>query len=135
MSNHNTVPEKVPSSFSSLLKITVDLMMIFIPSIGYIFQAIKFKQTKSSKGFSKTLCLLLLLANILRIFFWLGKPFSITLLYQSIVVIISQIYLIHVYLQFQDKSKRNLSPEKTMLEHMTDWKDTLSPSENMELGS
>ena len=128
MSNYNTVPENAPSPFSSLLKITIDLMMICIPSIGYIFQAIKFKQTKSSKGFSKTLCLLLLLANILRIFFWLGKLFSITLLYQSIVVIISQIYLIHVYLQYQDKSKRNLSPEKTTLEHMTDWKDTLSPS-------
>jgi len=126
MSNYNS--ENGPSSFSSLLKITVDLMMIFIPSIGYIFQAIKFKQTKSSKGFSKTLCLLLLLANILRIFFWLGKPFSITLLYQSIVVIISQIYLIHVYLQYQDTSKRSLSPEKTTLEHMTDWKDTLTPS-------
>ena len=83
MSNHNTVPEKVPSLFSSLLKITVDLMMIFIPSIGYIFQAIKFKQTKSSKGFSKTLCLLLLLANILRIFFWLGKPFSIISIYSG----------------------------------------------------
>ena len=128
MPNFNTVPEKEHSSLSSLLKTAFDLMMIFIPSIGYIFQAIKFKQTKSSKGFSKSLCLLLLLANILRIFFWLGKSFSITLLYQSIVVIISQIYLIHVYLQYQDKSKRNLSPEKTMLEYMTDWKDTLSPS-------
>lgn len=52
-----------------LLKTFNDILMVFLPSIGYIFQAMKFKQTKSSKGFAKFLCLLLLLANILRIFF------------------------------------------------------------------
>ena len=99
--------------------------MIFVPSIGYCFQGIKFQKTKSSKGFSKNLCLLLLLANILRIFFWIGKKFSITLLYQSIVVIISQVYLIHYFLKYQDNSKRNIVPEKSILEHMTSWGDTL----------
>ena len=127
-SNYGNNSENIPSTFSSLIKLTVDLMMIFIPSIGYIFQAIKFKQTKSSKGFSKTLCLLLLLANILRIFFWIGKPFSITLLYQSIIVILSQIYLIHVFLQYNERAKKIISSEKTILEHMTNWRQTLNPS-------
>ena len=76
-SNYGNNSENIPLTFSSLIKLTVDLMMIFIPSIGYIFQAIKFKQTKSSKGFSKTLCLLLLLANILRIFIYLNYEFKI----------------------------------------------------------
>ena len=127
-SNYGDNSENIPSTFSSLIKLTVDLMMIFIPSIGYIFQAIKFKQTKSSKGFSKILCLLLLLANILRIFFWIGKPFSITLLYQSIIVILSQIYLIHVFLQYNERAKKIISSEKTILEHMTNWRQTLNPS-------
>ena len=116
------------SLFVTLLKNSVDLLMIFIPSIGYFFQGLKFKQTKSSKGFSKSLCLLLLLANILRIFFWMGKKFSITLLYQSIVVIISQIYLIHAFLEYQDNSKKKLAPEKSILEQMTSWRETLTPS-------
>ena len=116
------------SLFSILLTNSIDLLMIFIPSIGYFFQGLKFKRTKSSKGFSKSLCLLLLLANILRIFFWIGKKFSITLLYQSIVVIMSQIYLIHEFLEYQDKSKRPLVQEKSILNQMTSWKDTLNPS-------
>ena len=48
-------------------------MMIFIPSIGYIFQAIKFKQTKSSKGFSKTIKLFL---KLLAFFFIQNKSFG-----------------------------------------------------------
>ena len=122
--------EKIPqisSNFSFLLKIAIDLLMIFVPSIGYFFQASKFKQTKSSKGFSKTLCLLLLLANILRIYFWIGKNFSKTLLYQSIVVIISQIYLIHYYLKYQENYKKEKIPEKSIISHMKNWKDILNP--------
>lgn len=119
---------KEPTSvYSSLFKLSIDLLMIFVPSIGYFFQAIKFKQTKSSKGFSKSLCLLLLLANILRIFFWIGKPFSKTLLYQSIVVIISQIYLIHYYLKYREKPKDVIYPEKSFYQHMISWKETLNP--------
>ena len=60
-------------TFTYLFKSSIDMIMIFVPSIGYFFQALKFKQTKSTKGFAKFLCFLLLLANILRIFFWLGK--------------------------------------------------------------
>ena len=117
-----------PSLFASLLQMSIDLLMIFIPSIGYFFQALKFKQTKSSKGFSKSLCLLLLLANILRVFYWIGKKFSLTLLYQSIIVIISQIYLIHYFLKYQDKSIKDIVPEKSILEQMTTWRDILNPS-------
>ena len=118
-----------PSSSSpSLLKLSADFLMIFLPSFGYFFQAIKFQKTKSSKGFSKSLCLLLLLANILRLYFYIGRPFAKSLLYQSIVVIISQIYLIHYYLKYQERSKDDLPPEKSVLNHMISWKDIITPS-------
>ena len=113
------------TSFSYYSKFLADLMMIFIPSVGYFFQAMKFKQTKSTKGFAKFLCLLLLIANILRIFFWFGKKFDLTLLYQAIVVIISQIYLIHVYLEYQDDLPK--SKEKTLAESLTNWNETINP--------
>ena len=116
------------SSSPSLFKLSVDLFMIFLPSFGYFFQGIKFQKTKSSKGFSKSLCLLLLLANILRIYFYIGRPFAKGLLYQSIVVIISQIYLIHYYLKYQEKSKDELPPEKSILNHITTWKEIIKPS-------
>ena len=118
-----------PSSSSpSLLKLSADFLMIFLPSFGYFFQAIKFQKTKSSKGFSKSLCLLLLLANILRLYFYIGRPFAKSLLYQSIVVIISQIYLIHYYLKYQERSKDDLPPEKSILNHMISWKQIITPS-------
>ena len=116
------------SSSPSILKLSADFLMIFLPSFGYFFQAIKFQKTKSSKGFSKSLCLLLLLANILRIYFYIGRPFEKSLLYQSIVVIISQIYLIHFYLKYQERSKDELPPEKSILNHMTSWNEIITPS-------
>ena len=114
----------------SFLKLSADFLIIFLPSVGYLFQAIKFQQTKSSKGFSKSLCLLLLLANILRIYFWIGKPFEKSLLFQSIVVIISQIYLIHYYLKYQEKPRdiNKIPQEKSILNHMISWKDIFIPS-------
>ena len=69
--------------------------MVTGPSLGYFLQSLKFKKTKSSKGFSKSICLIIYLAQILRVFFWIGKPFKITLLYQSILIIIFQLS-IHV---------------------------------------
>ena len=118
-----------PSSSSpSLLKLSVDLFMIFLPSFGYFFQGIKFQKTKSSKGFSKSLCLLLLLANIFRIYFYIGRPFAKSLLYQSIVVIISQIYLIHYYLKYQEKTMDELPPEKSIINHLSSWRDIITPS-------
>ena len=118
----DNLPEK--NSFYSIIKLSADILMIFIPPIGYIFQALKFKQTKSSKGFAKFLCLLLLLANILRIFFWFGKKFSLPLLFQAILVIISQIYLIHAYLEYQEDLP--MKTEKTFREYLTNWKETLN---------
>ena len=118
-----------PSSSSpSLLKLSADFLMIFLPSFGYFFQGIKFQKTKSSKGFSKSLCLLLLLANIFRIYFYIGRPFAKSLLYQSIVVIISQIYLIHYYLKYQEKTKDELPPEKSIINHLSSWRDIINPS-------
>ncbi len=118
-------------------------MMIFFPSIGYFLQAYKFKKNKSSKGFSKLLCLILLIANILRIFFWFGKKFNKTLLYQSCVVIISQLFLIHSYLLYrEDKSlKKDLEEMPIDIKQSEDkstngisiksilfnWKETLNP--------
>ena len=122
-SSFGNISENNP--FSSIIKYSADILMIFIPSIGYIFQAMKFKQTKSSKGFARFLCLLLLIANILRVFFWFGKKFSLPLLFQAIIVIISQIYLIHVYLEYQEDLP--MKTEKTMNEYLTNWKETLSP--------
>ena len=83
----------------------MDIAMIIVPLITYLFQILKFNKTKSSKGFSKFICLLLFLGNILRIFFWYGIHFRKVLLYQSIGIVFFQIILIHLCVKYQDDSK------------------------------
>lgn len=88
-------------SFSTIITL-IDIGMVLCPVIGYITQAHKFKTKGSSKGFSLYVTLLILTSNILRIFFWFGKHFTKVLLYQSLIVILSQIYLIKRYLDYSD---------------------------------
>jgi len=85
----------VINDFDSISKMFMDSILIFGPNIAYISQISKFRKLNSSQGFSKKICLLILIANILRIFFWIGKRFDITLLYQSIVAIIMQLFLLN----------------------------------------
>ena len=91
--------------------IFLDLFMTFAPSLNYLFQARKFNETKSSKGFSIFLCLVTLLSHTLKVFFWFGKKFKFTLLLQSILVINMQLYLIHLcikYKEFKENSSVSL---------------------------
>ncbi|CAO3625563.1 unnamed protein product [Cunninghamella echinulata] len=90
--------------------------MIVGPVVGYIDQYRIILQKESSAGFNAKTCAILLFANILRIFFWLGKRFDTTLLIQSIVMIIAQLILLQVVLKYRhDPSPTtlysNLGPE------------------------
>ena len=100
-----SITEKKNKSFlEKLTDFSMDIAMIAAPLLTYFFQINKFHKTKSSKGFSKFICLLLFLGNIFRIFFWFGTHFKRTLLYQSIGIVIFQIILIHLCVKYQDLS-------------------------------
>jgi len=98
-------------TFEEYFKLIIDMFMIFGPNIGYIAQILKFREVNSSEGFSKMISFILLMANILGIFFWIGKQFSVVLLYQSIVAIIMQLILLRECLllspQFNEHYKNN----------------------------
>ena len=115
--------------------ILIDIFMVIGPSLGYLIQSLKFKKTKSSKGFSKSICLIIYTSQILRVFFWIGKPFKITLLYQSILIIFFQVYLIYLWILYHDiKPKNNINKnnqvndKKEIIEYIIDWSDTISPN-------
>ena len=115
--------------------ILIDIFMVTGPSLGYLIQSLKFKKTKSSKGFSKSICLIIYVSQILRVFFWIGKPFKITLLYQSILIICFQVYLIYLWILYHDiKPKNNINKnnqvndKKEIIEYIIDWSDTISPN-------
>ena len=105
-------PKKKNSFINFFINSGMDLAMIFAPLITYLFQIFKFNKTKSSKGFSKFICFLLFMGNTLRIFFWFGTHFKVTLLYQSIGIVIFQIILIHFSVKYQgDQIQKSLLPE------------------------
>ena len=111
---------------SVIYKMIAELVITFYPSFGYIFQVNKFKRKKSSRGFSKYICLILLISNILRIYYWVGKQYSISLLYQSVVVIVCQLFIMHYYIRYRDLPENVIFPEKTIIQHLTNWKETLN---------
>ena len=92
----------VHHSFASAITNIINIGMIFAPCIGYMTQALKFKNKKSSTGFSLCICLVLIISNVLRIYFWFGRQFTVVLLFQSLIVILSQMYLIKVYLDYKE---------------------------------
>lgn len=80
----------------------VDCAMVVGPSLAFFIQIQAIKTVKSSEGFNKLLVLVLLVANILRIFFWYGKHFSLVLLFQSILMIATQLYLLYICLYYSN---------------------------------
>ncbi|CAO3681925.1 unnamed protein product [Rhizopus stolonifer] len=75
--------------------------MVVAPVIGYVDQYFIIKRNKSSAGFNLVTCGILLSANILRIFFWLGKRFDNTLLFQSILMILSMLILLEIAVRYK----------------------------------
>ena len=134
------VKSRLSYKFTDFLILLIDILMVIGPSLSYFFQSLKFKKTKSSKGFSKSICLIIYTSHILRVFFWLGKPFKITLLYQSILIILFQIYLIHLWVKYHKTiepnkninqnqiNKFNVYEKKDFIEYILDWSDTISPN-------
>ena len=90
----------------------IDFFMVFGPSLGFFIQIMKIQQEKTSEGFSKLLVLILLIANILRIFFWIGKHFTIVLLLQSILMVLTQFYLLYVCLKYSHHTQEKINEEK-----------------------
>ena len=90
--------------------ISFDFFIAIAPSTNYLFQIKKFSKTKSSKGFSIYLCFITLLSHSLRIFFWIGKKFKLSLLIQSILVVFMQLILIHLCVKYDD-SENSYSDE------------------------
>ena len=57
-------------TFKGFVIFIIDISIVIGPSLGYLMQLLKFNKTKSSKGFSKSICLIIYLSQILRVFFF-----------------------------------------------------------------
>lgn len=87
--------EDVEASWT-LLSWLASCLMVFGGALPYVPQYQEIQKTSNTEGFSTRVCLVLLIANILRIFFWIGKQFELTLLLQSVVMILTMIAMLHL---------------------------------------
>uniref|UniRef100_A0A672SRL6 Solute carrier family 66 member 2 n=1 Tax=Sinocyclocheilus grahami TaxID=75366 RepID=A0A672SRL6_SINGR len=70
--------------------------IIFGGVVPYIPQYRDIRRTQSAEGFSTYVCLVLLVANILRILFRFGRYFETPLLWQSIIMIITMLIMLNL---------------------------------------
>lgn len=89
---------------NEITKISIDILIATAPCLSFLIQAFKIKKQKSSYGFSKIIVLILMLSNILRIFFWIGRQFGKPLLIQSFNMIITQIFLLYTLIKYEKDS-------------------------------
>lgn len=70
--------------------------IIFGGIVPYIPQYRDIRRTQNAEGFSTYVCLVLLVANILRILFRFGRYFETPLLWQSIIMIVTMLIMLNL---------------------------------------
>lgn len=82
--------------------------MVFGGVVPYIPQYRDIKRTQNAEGFSTYVCLVLLVANILRILFWFGRHFESPLLWQSIIMIITMLLMLKLCTEVRVSNELNI---------------------------
>ena len=73
--------------------------MVFAPCIGYILQTKEMITSGSAEGFSPYVSFILVVSNLIRVFWWHAERFDETLLYASIVMLACQMVLIFFWVK------------------------------------
>lgn len=80
-----------------------DTGMIVAPVVGYLLQTYTMVLTKTSDGFSTYVSFILIMSNLLRLFWWYCNRFSLVILTASIVMILCQLALLYVWVKIKTK--------------------------------
>ncbi|KAI5960332.1 uncharacterized protein KGF55_004624 [Candida pseudojiufengensis] len=83
------------------LQNTINLFMTFTPLFSYGTTCISIYKRKTSLGFSIDICGTMFMASILRIYYYICSPYEITLLRQSIIMILIQTVLLKISLAYR----------------------------------
>ncbi|KAI9760544.1 MAG: hypothetical protein M4579_001629 [Chaenotheca gracillima] len=83
---------------SLLITYIAPIFIIISPLTSYSDQIWSIHKTRSSAGFSLDIPLIMLVASILRVFYWLGEFFDTSLLVQALIMICVQVLLLKVAL-------------------------------------
>ena len=76
--------------------------MIFGPCVGYLLQTMMMVQTKQADGFSPFVSFILLVSNLIRVFWWYSERFKLVIFIASIVMIFCQLALLFMWVKVQN---------------------------------
>uniref|UniRef100_A0A6A7FU67 Solute carrier family 66 member 2 n=1 Tax=Hirondellea gigas TaxID=1518452 RepID=A0A6A7FU67_9CRUS len=103
------------------------VVMVVGGVVPYIPQYLHIKRTDQHEGFSLYVCLVLIIANTLRIIFWFGHWFETPLLLQSIVMNLTMMAMIHCCVKCRNKTQVLPKKEKIFTdfnyEYFWEWSD------------
>ncbi|KAM0748310.1 hypothetical protein T439DRAFT_291721 [Meredithblackwellia eburnea MCA 4105] len=80
------------------------------PPLAYADQFESIRRSHNSAGFSIDISGLLIVANVSRVFYWLGERFQTALLIQSFLMILAQFALLYICLLYRDTSGSSVDP-------------------------
>ncbi|KAJ3596579.1 hypothetical protein NHX12_002984 [Muraenolepis orangiensis] len=92
-------------SWGAVASTAASCVMVLGGALPYLPQYQDIQRTGDTSGFSTRVCLVLLLANILRIFFWLGKQFELPLLLQSVVMVCTMFCMLRLCCHVQNAQR------------------------------
>lgn len=104
-------------------------ILVFATNIAFIPQYLQIENTGKT-GFSKYVCLVFIVSNILRLFFRVGKVFSIYLVLQSVITIFTQLAILEAIVS-KNKNKATIIRDKSksfivkFLSSFWEWDDFL----------
>ncbi|KAM0435161.1 hypothetical protein ACHAPT_003251 [Fusarium lateritium] len=87
--------------FMELTAWVAPFFIVMSPVLSYSDQIISMYRSKTSAGFSLDIPLIMLVASLLRIFYWPHAQYDTSLLLQSLLMIIVQIMLLKVALDYR----------------------------------
>ncbi|XP_041665125.1 solute carrier family 66 member 2 isoform X1 [Cheilinus undulatus] len=88
--------DQVVFVFNNLVSWVAAGAMVFGGVVPYIPQYRHIRRSQNAEGFSTYVCLVLLVANILRILFRFGRYFETLLLWQSIIMIVTMLVMLNL---------------------------------------
>ncbi|XP_063155081.1 solute carrier family 66 member 2 isoform X2 [Candoia aspera] len=100
--------EWLVSAVQQLISWGASAAMMFGGVVPYIPQYRDIKRTQNAEGFSTYVCLVLLIANILRILFWFGRHFESPLLLQSIIMIVTMLLMLKLCTEVRVANELNI---------------------------
>ncbi|KAG0690304.1 hypothetical protein C6P40_003228 [Pichia californica] len=93
----------IPPDFIPYVSTIVNIVISFTPLFSYGSTVLSIRRNKSSQGFSIDICGTMLVASILRIFYYFNDPFEVTLLRQCFVMVFIQTILLKVALKYRSE--------------------------------